>query len=503
VDEEIIELLLALAKNELAADLDHSQPGALTTVLYDLLPYSSSVRAGWIEELRVAFPQFLSVLRQTGRSRLADLLAGEAGAVFNDPELGKVDPVSWSLHRRVMIALGNESDWRSRWEGLSWAEQNTLAGPVERPVELPLEPLPGSPAPVTEMPARLEADAENAEFLGELAEFAQRVVENKADKPEHELWRIAVLAGWVCPSPVRPQYGPAMHAWNAEVFREQPVVAWLETYRVVLTEWPELIDPLLVAFRDGTAAVPDSAGAAILQRLGAVKVEGGQLRLTPIGVRELFTRGRWADPQYRLLEPGEWWLNLRSDDLIALVTAASKLCLVDQAMTVQRWFDKADPLEFAYQLVGIGKQVHGAALNTVFGYLLRIGLDAGPAVEEWLVVEELSGLGWRWFDVIGAPQAGIPTEHARFVATTEMVQSLDDLRAMLDRYAECPPEPPLPGSTIDELTFSIPTLLKTEQVNGLLQRVLNTELAEQPGDRAELYRLIEETRRSFLNELRE
>ncbi|MEV8371518.1 hypothetical protein AB0P21_02225 [Kribbella sp. NPDC056861] len=498
MDEEIIELLLAVAKDELAADLDHPQPGALSTVLYDVLPYSGSVRDGWIEELRVAFPQFLSVLRQTGRGGLADLLAGEAGAAFNDPELGRADPVSWSLRRRAMIALGNESDWQARWEALSWSEQNALAGPVERPVELPVEPLPGSPAPVAEMPTRLEAEAENSEFLGELAEFAQRVVENRADKPDHELWRIAVMAGWVCPSPVRPQYGPAMHAWTAEVLREQQVEAWLETYRVALTEWSELIEPLLVAFRDGSVAVPDSAGMAMLRRLGAVVVEDGQLRVTPIGVRGLFTRGRWADPQYWLLKPGEWWLNLRPDDLIALVTAASKLCLVDQAWTVQRWFDKAEPLEFAYQLVGIGKQVHGAALNTVFGYLLRIGLEAAPAVEEWLVVEELSGLGWRWFDAIGAPQAGIPTEHARFVATSEMVQSLDDLRALLDRYADCPPVPPLPGSTIDELTYSIPTLLRTEQVNGLLQRVLNTEVEELPVDRAELYRLIAETRRSFL-----
>jgi hypothetical protein len=137
-------------------------------------------------------------------------------------------------------------------------------------------------------------------------------------------------------------------------------------------------------------------------------------------------------------------------------------------------------------------------LNTVFGYLLRIGLEAAPAVEEWLVVEELSGLGWRWFDVIGAPKAGIPTEHARFVAMSEMVQSLDDLRALLDRYAECPPDPPLSGSTIDELKFSIPVRLGTDEVTELLQRVLNTELAERPGDRAELDRLIARTRQSFL-----
>ncbi|WBQ02037.1 hypothetical protein [Kribbella sp. CA-293567] len=501
MDEDIIEVLLALARDELAADLDHYRRGAFTTALYDLLPYSGSVRPGWIEELRVAFPQFLEVLRQTGRGALADQLTEEAGVAFNDPRLGRVDPVSWCLQRRVLVALGNEDGWEARWEALSWAEQNALAGPVERRVTLPLQPLPGSPAPVTEMPGRLETDAAASELLGDLAEFAQRVYEQEAEETEHELWRIAVLAGWICPSPVGPQYGPAMHAWDpadGEVLRERPVTAWLETYRVFLTDWPELIDVLLVAFRDGGCAAPDSPGTALLGRLGAVELKEGRLVLTPLGVRGLFTRGRWADPQYWLLEPGEWWLNLGPDDLIAFVTAASKLCLVDQAWAVQRWFEKADPLQFAYQLVGIGKQVHGAALNTVFGYLLRLELEAAPAVEEWLVVEELSGLGWMWFDAIGAPQAGIPTEHARFVATGELVRSLDDFSALLDRYAECPPDPPLPGSTIDELMFSLPLRIGTERVNELVQRILNPDLAEQPGDRAELDRIIDETRRWYL-----
>ncbi|NEA32618.1 hypothetical protein [Streptomyces sp. SID13031] len=313
--------------------------------------------------------------------------------------------------------------------------------------ELPLEPLPGSPVPVTQMPSKLDTDAENSELLG------------------------------VVPA-------------------EQALAAWLETCRALLTESPELIETLLTAFRDGTT--PDSPGTAALQRLGAVKVEEGRLSLTPLGVRGLFTRGRWADPQYWLLEPGEWWLDLRQEDVVAFVTAASKLCLVDQASAVQRWFDAADPLEFAYQLVTIGPQVHGAVLNTVYGYLLRIGLDAAPAVEEWLVVEELSGLGWRWFDAIGAPQPGIPTEHAQYLVKTEMVRSLDDLRALLDRYAEYPPEPPLPGTTIDELSFSIPLRIRTPRINELLQRLLNADLAEQPGDRAALDSVIENARRHFL-----
>jgi hypothetical protein len=290
-----------------------------------------------------------------------------------------------------------------------------------------------------------------------------------------------------------------MHAWAPDdpgLTPAQPLKAWLETYRVVLSESPELIDVLLTAFRDGTAAAP--AGIELLERLGAVTLAEGQLELTAIGVRGLFTRGRWADPEYWLLDPGQWWANLRSDDLIAFMTAASKLCLVDQAWSVQRWFDQADPLEFAYQLVRLGSHVHGAVLNTVFGYLLRIGLEAAPAVEEWLVTEELSGLGWIWFDAIGAPMAGIPTEHAKYLATTEMVRSLDDLRALLDWYAEYPPAPPLPGTTIDELMFSVPLRIGTARVNDLVQRVLNAELAGEPGDRDELLGIIADARRQFL-----
>ncbi|MDX6259084.1 MAG: hypothetical protein QOH84_772 [Kribbellaceae bacterium] len=478
MDEGIIELVLALAKEELGADLDNWHAGQLTTVLFDLLPYSGGVGPGWIDELRIAFPQLVDILRQTGRGDLADLLAKEARAAFNDPRLGRTDPVDWCRYR---------------------GQQNALTGPVEGRAELPLEPLPGSPTPVTEMPSQLAAAAESSVLLGELHEFALDVYLKKAEQPEHRLWRIAVLAGWICPSPVSPQYGPSMHAWDPGdpgLTRAQPLKAWLETYRVVLTETPELMDVLLTAFRDGTVAAPE--GTELLERLGAITVVEGQLRLTALGVRGLFTRGRWADPEYWLLDPGQWWANLRSDDLIAFMTAASKLCLVDQAWSVQRWLEQAEPLEFAYQLVRLGSQVHGAVLNTVFGYLLRIGLEAAPAVEEWLVTEELSGLGWTWFDAIGAPMAGIPTEHAQHLTTTEMVRSLDDFRALLDRYAEYPPEPPLPGTTIDELMFSLPLRIGTARVNTLVQRVLNQELAEEPGDRDELLRIIAEARQQLL-----
>ncbi|MFI5707583.1 hypothetical protein [Kribbella sp. NPDC051620] len=478
VDGEIVELLLGLAKDELGADLDNWQPGQLTTVLYDLLPYSGGVRPGWVDELRTAFPEFVTILRQTGRLELADLLEGEAEAALNDPGLGRTDPVNWCRYRR---------------------QQSALAGLAEPRAELPLEPLAGSPTPVTPMPSRLAAAAAGSELLGDLYDFALDVYRTKQEQPDHRLWRLAVLAGWICPSPVSPQYGPSMHAWapdDPEVTPARPLVAWLETCRVVLSESPELIDVLLTAFRDGTTAAPD--GAEQLERLGAVTLADGRLGLTQLGVRGLFTRGRWADPEYWLLDPGQWWANLRSEDLIAFMTAASKLCVVDQAWSVQRWFEQADPLEFAYQLVRLGSQVHGAVLNTVFGYLLRIGLEAAPAVEEWLVTEELSGLGWIWFDAIGAPMAGIPTEHGKYLATTEMVRSLDDLTALLDRYAEYPPEPPLPGTTIDELMFSVPLRIRTARVNALLQRVLNQELAQEPGDRDELLGIIAEARQMLL-----
>lgn len=116
-------------------------------------------------------------------------------------------------------------------------------------------------------------------------------------------------------------------------------------------------------------------------------------------------------------------------------------------------------------------------------------------VEEWLVVEDLSGFGWRWFDAIGAPMAGIPSEHAQYLVKTAMVQSLDDFRALLDRYADCPPEPPLSGPTIDELMFSLPLRIRTDRVNELLHRVLT---APSPTDRAELDLIVAEARREFL-----
>lgn len=354
--------------------------------------------------------------------------------------------------------------------------------------ELPLRPLAGSPVPVTVMPSVLEAEAAKSELLGELARFGHGVCEQGAEETGHELWRIAVGAGWIRPAPGGPEYGATMRLWepaDPDLTPAQALGPWLEVFRVLLAESPELIETLLIAFRDGGG---DRIGTGLLERLGAVAVVDGRLRLTALGVRGLFTR--W------LLDPGEWWANLPPEDLVAFLTAASRLCVVDQAETVQRWFDQADPLDFAYQLVMVADRVGGAVLNTVFGYLLRIGLDAAPAVEEWLVVEDLSGFGWRWFDAIGAPMAGIPSEHAQYLVKTAMVQSLDDFRALLDRYAECPPGPPLSGPTIDELMFSLPLRIRTDRVNALLHRVLT---APSPTDRAELDLIVAEARREFLH----
>src|SRR5689334_2847855 len=106
----------------------------------------------------------------------------------------------------------------------------------------------------------------------------------------------------------------------------------------------------------------------------------------------------------------------------------------------------------------------------------------------------MAGFGWLWFDQLGAPMAGISAEHAESMVATEIVQSLDDLRTLLDRYDEYPPDPPWPISTIDELSYSIPTRVSTDEVYQLLREILSGE----PDGRAELLSIIEDARRDLV-----
>ncbi|TCM38141.1 hypothetical protein EV648_11713 [Kribbella sp. VKM Ac-2568] len=346
------------------------------------------------------------------------------------------------------------------------------------------------------MPSALRMAAESAPLMLDLVEFATEIVKSASPRTDHEHWRTAVLAGLIDPSPGTPQYGPTMRAWSPEddLVTPRRVEPWIEVLQAVLGESPGLTPTLLVAFRDGEVVVESRQGFERLERLGAVTVEGSLVRLTPLGVRGLFACGRWADPSYWLLEPGEWWANLSTEDLVAFLQAAAQLRLVDQAGAVERWFEQASPEQFAYQLVHAGPSLHGGALATAFGYLLRIGLDAAPAVEEWLASVSLACWGLLWFDLIGAPRVGAPTEQEHACLIAESKRAVDELRILLDRSALEPPQPPLPGATIDQLSLAIPHRLATPRVGELLQRLLNSELREQPGDRAELEQLLAETR---------
>jgi hypothetical protein len=355
------------------------------------------------------------------------------------------------------------------------------------------------------MPSALRMAAESAPLMLALVEFATEIVASASPRTDHEHWRTAVLAGLIDPSPGTPQYGPTMLAWSPEddLVTPQRVEPWIEVFQAVLGESPELVPTLLVAFRDGAAAVESLQGLnqlgrldrlGRLERLGAVIVEGSAMRLTPLGVRGLFACGRWADPSSWLLDPGEWWANLSTEDLVAFLQAAAQLRLVDQAGAVERWFEQASPVQFAYQLVHAGPSLHGGALSTAFGYLLRIGLDAAPAVEEWLANVSLACWGLLWFDLIGAPRVGVPTEEEHAYLIAESKRAVDELRALLDRSALEPPQPPLPGATIDQLSLAIPYRLATPRVGELLQRLLNADFPKHPGDRAELEQLLAETR---------
>ncbi|MFC5267541.1 hypothetical protein ACFPJ1_35960 [Kribbella qitaiheensis] len=346
------------------------------------------------------------------------------------------------------------------------------------------------------MPSALRAAAESAPLMLDLVEFATGIVESASPRTDHEHWRTAVLAGLIDPSPGTPRYGPTMLAWSPEddLVTPQRVEPWIEVFHALLGDSPELVPILLVAFRDGQVAAASPQGFDSLERLGALVVDGMLVRLTPLGVRGLFACGRWADPSSWLLDPGEWWANLSTEDLVAFLQAAAQLRLVDQADTVERWFEQASPLQFAYQLVHAGPSLHGGALATAFGYLLRIGLDAAPAVEEWLANISLACWGLLWFDLIGAPRAGAPTEQEHACLIAESKRAVDDLRSLLDRSAVEPSRPPLPGATIDQLSLAIPYGLATPRVGELLQRLLNPDVPGRPGDRAELEQLLAETR---------
>ncbi|QNE17364.1 hypothetical protein F1D05_04815 [Kribbella qitaiheensis] len=311
--------------------------------------------------------------------------------------------------------------------------------------DLQPEPLPESPALVTFMPSVLEAAALDGLGSGHVAALSEL---------------------------------PALQQW-------------VDAFQDLLADQPDVVPELLAAHRDnGVASVNQLDG---LVRLGAVTIDGAFARLTPLGLRGLFSSGRWADPAYWLLDPGEWWIDLSIEDTVAFVAAAAQLRLVDQAWTVQAWFDQADPLEFAYQLAH-ATPLHGAQLNVAFYYLKRIGLEAAPAVEEWLVNPARAGLAALWFDLIGAPRPGIPTAEEQAYLRAEQVRSIDDVHQFLARLIAEPPEPSLPGTTIDELIYTLPPRLATANVGELLHSLLNVDLPERPGDRVELEHLLTEAR---------
>jgi hypothetical protein len=262
---------------------------------------------------------------------------------------------------------------------------------------------------------------------------------------------------------------------------------WIDAFQDLLADQPDLVPELQAAHRyGGVASVNQLDG---LVRLGAVTLDGAVAQLTPLGLRGLFR----SDSVCWQLDPGEWWIDLSIEDTVAFVAAAAQLRLVDQAWTVQSWFDQADPLEFAYQLVH-ATPLEGAQLNVVYYYLRRIGLQAAPAVEEWLVNPARAGLASLWFELIGAPRPGVPAAREQAQLKVDQVRSIDDVHQLLSRLLADPPEPPLPGTTIDELLYTLPPRLATARVGELLHSLLNVDLPERPGDRIELEHLLAEAR---------
>jgi hypothetical protein len=456
-----------------------------------------------------------------------DTEAEDVVRILRSPAAGELEtPWAWALKLRtrdpkvkaVELPEGEPGmTWNARFGQLPWERRDELIGPMPRSlVDLPdkwWEEAP--PSPVLTLRSSLVAAARQAPLMAavvEVAEFladrpgvwtgsrlADDVVQQVLDgttitdaSAVQEAWRLAVLAGFLWPTPERAFRGEGLDLWADP---DRVVDRWTEVARVMVRDLPdpvrdEVVRLIIAAYSPGiddTAAVFASAdGQQAVDGLRRLGVLDG-LTLTPLGRQGLlFACTGWKRDEALRLAAGEWRADLTVGDLCEWLQARLRGVL-DPAGP--EWTVTADPQALAGQLVDTMLAVDDGVIRaTALTVLAQLGSAVTP------VVDRLAGTRLR------AYPAMLPGGAARYEPSREDLQLyLTDYLAFFDTYRAAIDKELQPGM---RATTGAIELLGTA-AESLPVRLREGEPMS-AGDVAELRRLFDETRSEaseFLAEL--
>jgi hypothetical protein len=405
-------------------------PRSLWLTLTKIAPFCFPIDADTRAELLDSVQLLAEFLRAEGLYGSAEVARADKKLTMealrnDDIAEAMAEPWSWSQNlRRVWLkterkfeppAADGES-WQARFFAMPWERRDALVGPIPRAQFTVPSGLWDAPAPVARvaLTSTLVAAArtaplvtavlEVAEFLadrpgiwsgGRLADTVVRqvIAGTSLTDPEavQEAWRLAVLDGYLWPTPARVFRGEKVDDWADD---DQVVERWVRLVEAVIRDVSDPVRDRLVwlvpaAYAPGVeeTSVPalvvlDAPEGRVavdrLRRLGAL--DG--FALTPLGRQGLlFDWTGWkADDQ--VLEPGAWRPDLGTADIVQWVRARN-LGLIDA--TGAAWITQADRQAFAGQLVDVMRTARDDRVLRASAYsaLLQLGSGVAAAVDRF------------------------------------------------------------------------------------------------------------------------
>ncbi|HEY3558258.1 MAG TPA: hypothetical protein VGL05_12375 [Kribbella sp.] len=359
-----------------------------------------------------------STLRQETKD-LLDVLTSDVGTRMENP-------TRWALRmRRFWLqtearfeppAGADGEDWLTRFDRQPWERRDELIGPMWRaPFDLP-RGLWGDatvPRPTVTLPSTLVGAARTAPLMAavvEVAEFLadrvgawsgarladdvvqQVVAATTVADPEavQEAWRLAVLAGFLWPVPLRVFRGEHLDLWADD---EEVLELWGKVAESAVVDLPDplrdqVVRLILATYHPGldetsaevTAVLASPEGRAAVDRLQRLGVLDG-FSLTPLGLRGVvFPWAGWQPDGSFVLEAGPWRPDLSRADLEAWLLA-NLHDLITGGSDAQ-WIQTADPRMFAAQLVDTMLATTDRRLRAqAFATLILLGEAATPEVD--------------------------------------------------------------------------------------------------------------------------
>ncbi|MEU4195880.1 hypothetical protein AB0E69_28535 [Kribbella sp. NPDC026611] len=424
-------------------DMGQGVPGVMVwpnTSLYrtviEVAPFSFPVDAPVREALVRTVPLLAAFIRMSLTTEREDTLRKEAEDVVDvltTSNAGNVmeRPATWALRlRKYWLRTEAKFDpppgadgegWSARFGRLPWERRNELVGPILRPaLELPAKPYGDAvvPRPTISLPSTLATAARTASLMAEVIEVAEfladrtgawsggrlgeDVVQQVLDgtslsdpQAVQDAWRLAVLAGFLWPVPIRVFRGEKLDQWSEP---EHVVEIWTDVVSTALFDVSdpargELVKLVFDLYHPGPAAALErlaavrasaegAAGLDRLVRLGLVApTAGGGVELTPLGIQGLLFR--WinvkSDGGWQLVA-GDWRPDLTAADLVTWLRAISRGQIADKAGA--DWPRAADPQVFAGQLVDAMLATDDGVIRSLGSmYLSRLGTSVLPKID--------------------------------------------------------------------------------------------------------------------------